>query len=76
MANPKSNLGPINPTPQLDSHYMYEERDSTAGPGSDQINAVKGSADGEYGSVDGFRFGLTNTGMRHKQSTLGRKVRG
>jgi hypothetical protein len=37
---------------------------------------VQGDADLEYGEVSGFRFGLEDTGHRHKRSALGRKVFG
>jgi hypothetical protein len=35
---------------------------------------VQGSADLEYGEVDGFRYGFEETGHRHERSALGRKV--
>ena len=37
---------------------------------------VQGPADLPYGEIDGFRYGFTQTGHRHKESDLGRKVRG
>lgn len=60
-------LGTPSPNGQLDSHYAYPERTRSG--------YVMGEADLNYGGVSGFRFGLESTGMRHKQSSLGKKVR-
>lgn len=60
--------GTPSPTPQLDSQFAYPERK--------RAGYVQGSADLEYGEVDGFQYGFESTGARHKLSDLGRKVRG
>jgi hypothetical protein len=65
--NRPASIGFPNPDVQLDSHNVYPERI--------RKGYVQGSADLEYGMIDGFRFGITDTGMRHSQSKLGRKVR-
>jgi hypothetical protein len=62
-----ASIGFPNPDVQIDSHNVYPERI--------RKGYVQGSADKEYGMVDGFRFGITDTGMRHKLSKLGRRVR-
>lgn len=69
MAGSKKSLGTPQPGPQLDSQYGYPERTREGGH-------VMGSADGEYGYVDGFHYGITSTGDRHKKSDLGRRVKG
>ncbi len=63
----KSSLPPLVENTQLDSENVYEERP--------RQGAVMGSADGVYGSPDGFRFGIESTGMRHQRSALGKIVR-
>ena len=71
MANPRDvarGLGTPSPNPQLDSKFAYPERQRSG--------YVQGESDLQYGEVSGFRFGLTTTGMRHKQSPLGKKVKG
>ncbi len=65
--NRPSSIGFPNPDVQIDSHNVYPERI--------RKGFVQGDADLEYGMVSGFRFGITDTGMRHKQSKLGRRVR-
>jgi hypothetical protein len=55
------------PDVQLDSSSVYVERK--------REGYVMGEADKEYGMVSGFRFGLESTGMRHKMSPLGKRVR-
>lgn len=67
MANKKPNLPPLVDNTQIDSESVYEERP--------RQGFVQGSADGVYGSPDGFRYGFDSTGMRHKQSSLGKIVR-
>lgn len=60
------------PNTQLDSHFKYAEyeRDGIGGQ-----SYVMGSADHPYGTVDGFHYGLEQTGHRHKASSLGRAAR-
>jgi hypothetical protein len=65
--NRPASIGYPQPDVQLDSNNVYPERI--------RKGYVQGSSDHEYGEVDGFRFGITDTGMRHKQSKLGRRVR-
>ena len=70
MAKRKSDgtgkFGRMEPNTQLDSTYKYPERE--------RQGYVMGSADLEYGQVDGFREGITSTGHRFKQSPLGNIV--
>lgn len=56
-----------------DSQAAYEERPRRGVYGGQSF--VMGSADGEYGHVDGFRYGLENTGHRHKASDAGKAAR-
>jgi hypothetical protein len=68
----RNSLGRPKPNPQLDSIYAYEERERD---GIDGVSYVMGSADHGYGYVDGFRFGITSTGHKHKESALGKYAR-
>lgn len=36
-------------------------------------NYVQSSADAEYGHITGFRYGITQTGHKHRASPVGRK---
>ncbi len=72
MASIKKNNRPADmglpvPDVQLDSQNKYPERKRTG--------YVQSEADLEYGEVSGFRFGIESTGMRHKLSPLGKRVR-
>jgi hypothetical protein len=60
-------IGTPVPDIQIDSHNKHVERKRSG--------YVQGEADLEYGQVSGFRFGIESTGMRHKLSPLGKKVR-
>ncbi len=62
------------PDVQIDSHFSHDERDRIAFDGSHGY--VQGSSDGEYGHVTGFRYTLTSTGHKHKESAAGRLARG
>ena len=66
-SRPDSEIGFPKPDVQLDSGNVYPERR--------REGYVMGEADLEYGQVSGFRFGLESTGMRHKMSPLGKRVR-
>lgn len=65
--NRPASIGWPNPDVQIDSHNVYPERI--------RKGYVQGEADLEYGEVSGFRFGITSTGHRFKESPLGKKVR-
>jgi hypothetical protein len=69
-------FGHTNPTPQLDSVFQHSPRNRQPGRHGDQIHAVMGEADGEYGYTDGFLRGFEHTGFRHKRSSLGEWVCG
>ena len=60
-------FGGMEPNTQLDSTYVYPERT--------RRGYVQGPADLEYGMVDGFRYGIEQTGHRFKRSILGERVR-
>ncbi|MFZ1075388.1 MAG: hypothetical protein WAN50_03385 [Minisyncoccia bacterium] len=64
----KERFGGMEPNTQLDSHYVYPERE--------RKGYVQSDADLEYGMVSGFRYGIESTGHRHKLSPLGHRVRG
>ena len=60
------------PKPDIhpDSVFSHDERERRAFDGSPGY--VQSSADGEYGHVTGFRYGITSTGHAHK-AALSRK---
>lgn len=63
----RNSIGKPKPNPQVDSQFAYEERE--------RDGFVMGAADRDYGYVDGFRYGITDTGHRHKESALGKYAR-
>lgn len=63
----RGELESLVPNPQPDSVFKYEERE--------REGFVQSDADLEYGQISGFRYGITSTGMRHKETALGRLAR-